>query len=87
MTGSEGAGYTGAPGPGTSQNQWAGIGTGWAVIATMFAALLVCGGLGWLLDHLLGTGKTFLAIGMVGGAAAGTYLIYLEHGKGNSADR
>lgn len=86
MTGSEGAGYTGAPGPGSPQN-WAGIGTGWAVVATMSAALLVCGGLGWVLDSVLNTGRVFLALGMVGGAAAGTYLIYLEHGKGHSADR
>ena len=86
MTGSEGPGYTESPGPGTPHD-WAGIGTGWAVVSTMLAALLTCGGLGWLLDHLLDTGRVFLAIGMVGGAAAGTYLVYLEHGKGNSASR
>jgi F0F1-type ATP synthase assembly protein I len=87
VTGSGDHRYTEAPGPGTPQNQWAGIGTGWAVVSTMLAALLVCGGIGWLLDSLLNTGQGFLAIGLVGGAAAGTYLVYLEHGRENSAGR
>jgi F0F1-type ATP synthase assembly protein I len=51
----------------------------------MSAALLVCGGLGWLIDLIVGTTKVFLPVGMVGGAAAGTYLVYMKYGKGKSA--
>ncbi|MCJ7832701.1 MAG: AtpZ/AtpI family protein [Actinobacteria bacterium] len=51
----------------------------------MSAALLVCGGLGWLIDLAVGTTKVFMPIGMVGGAAAGTYLVYLKYGKEKSA--
>jgi len=51
----------------------------------MSAALLVCGGLGWLLDLVVGTTKVFLPVGMIGGAAAGTYLVYIKCAKGKWA--
>ena len=62
------------------------MGTGWAVTSTMLAGVLAFGGIGYLLDWWLGTPKVFLAIGMVAGAALSTYLIYIKHGKGKSAD-
>lgn len=85
VTGQESAGYTGTPPGGASQDPWAGLGAGWAVTSTMSAAVLVCGGLGWLIDLIVGTTKVFLPVGMVGGAAAGTYLVYIKYGKGKSA--
>jgi F0F1-type ATP synthase assembly protein I len=53
---------------------------GLTISLTLLSALIVCGGLGYLIDRLAGT-KVFVAVGMVGGAAVGTYLIYLKHGK------
>jgi F0F1-type ATP synthase assembly protein I len=55
--------------------------TGVTISAYLLSALIVWGGVGWLIDHLAGTGKVFTAIGMVVGAAAGIYLIYLKYGK------
>jgi len=68
------------------ENYWTGVGAGWAVTSTMLAGVLVVGGIGWLIDWLLGTEPVFLAIGMVAGAICGTYLVYLRFGKGKSAD-
>jgi F0F1-type ATP synthase assembly protein I len=55
-------------GPG-NENPWAGLGIGWAIIATLIAGMLVWGGLGYLLDRLVGTFHVFMAIGTVVGAA------------------
>jgi ATP synthase protein I len=60
---------------------WGGMSTGVTISASLLSALLVWGGVGWLIDHLAGTGKVFTAIGMIVGAGAGTYLIYLRYGK------
>ncbi len=64
---------------------WNGIGTGYAVAGTLLAGVLVYSGIGYLLDRWLGTQKVFLAVGMIGGAVLGTYLVYLKYGKGKSA--
>ena len=58
------------------------MGTGWSITATMIAGILVWGGLGYLVDRLVGTTHVFLAIGMVLGAAGSVYLVYLRHGRG-----
>ncbi|TMK61968.1 MAG: hypothetical protein E6G52_09460, partial [Actinobacteria bacterium] len=50
---------------------------GWAIIATLVAGMLVWGGLGYLLDRLVGTSHVFMAIGTVVGAAGGIYIVYL----------
>jgi hypothetical protein len=34
-----------------------------------------------VIDRLAGTGRLFLAIGMVVGAAGGIYLVYVRYGK------
>jgi ATP synthase protein I len=84
LTRSSRAGYTpGAQMAGKpDQNAaWADLSAGWAVSSYMLAAVGLWGGLGFLVDHLLGTPKVFTAIGMVLGAALGTYLIYLRYGK------
>lgn len=59
--------------------------TGWAISAYLLAGILVGGGLGSLVDRLVGTGKAFLATGMLIGTAAGIYLVYLHYGKDNGA--
>jgi F0F1-type ATP synthase assembly protein I len=67
------------PPPGRSD--WSGFGTGWAATGTLLAGILTWGGIGWLVDRLLDTGRLFLAIGLVVGAAGGIYLVYLRYGK------
>jgi F0F1-type ATP synthase assembly protein I len=63
------------------------MGKGWGIASTLLAAILVCGGLGYLIDLLVGSGRVFLAVGMVAGAAAGIYRVYVEHGRGDGDAR
>jgi F0F1-type ATP synthase assembly protein I len=68
--------------PGPKQNDaWAGMGTGWAITATLVAGMAVCGALGYLVDLAVGTSKVFLGIGVVVGAGFGIYIIYLRWGR------
>lgn len=60
---------------------WQGFGTAWTIIAELLAAIGVWGLIGWGIDRLVGTEKVFLAIGLVVGAGAGIYLVYLKHGR------
>lgn len=62
---------------------WSGMGLGWAITATMIGGILVWGGIGYLLDRLVGTENVFTAIGFVLGAAGGIYVVYLRHGRGD----
>ncbi|GAC1326819.1 MAG: hypothetical protein NVSMB13_12500 [Mycobacteriales bacterium] len=53
---------------------------GWAVLGTMMSGIAVWGGVGALMDHLLGT--TFLVvIGLLVGFAAATYLVYVRYAR------
>ena len=61
---------------------WAGMGIGWAITATLIAGMLVLGGLGYVLDRVLGTGAAFTAVGIVVGAGFGIYIVYLRYGRG-----
>jgi ATP synthase protein I len=62
---------------------WSGFGTAWAIMGTLFAGLLFWGGLGYVLDRLIGLRWLFLPIGMVLGMAGGIYLVYVRYGKEN----
>lgn len=62
---------------------WSGMGVGWAITSTLIAGMLVMGGLGYLVDALLGTERVFTGIGFVLGAALGVYTVYLRYGKGS----
>ena len=62
---------------------WAGMGIGWAVVSTLIGGIVVWGGLGYLADRLLGLNPRILtAVGIVLGAGAAIYLVYLRFGKG-----
>lgn len=62
---------------------WAGMGIGWAVTSTLVGGILVWGSLGYLADRLLGFNPRILtAVGIVLGAGAAIYLVYLRFGKG-----
>jgi ATP synthase protein I len=63
------------------RSDWSGFGTGWAATATLLGGILTWGGIGWVMDRLAGTGRLFLAIGLVVGAAGGIYLVYVRYGK------
>ena len=61
---------------------------GWAVTGEMLAALLVWGGIGYLIDRLVwGSTRVFTPIGMVLGAVLGIYLIWLRFGREHDAER
>lgn len=57
------------------------MGTAWALTGTLIAGILVWGGVGYVVDRLLGFRWLFLPIGMVIGAAASIYLVYLKYGR------
>jgi hypothetical protein len=67
--------------PSPPDNGWGGMSTGLTISVTMLSGLLVWGGLGILADRLAGTGKVFTVIGMLIGAVASTYLIYIKYGR------
>ena len=60
---------------------WRGAGIAWTITAELLAAIAVWGLIGAGIDHLAGTRKVFLAVGMVLGAGTGIYLIYVKHGR------
>ncbi len=52
----------------------------WAVVGTLFAGVVVWGGIGWLIDLWLDT--TFVkAIGVLVGLATAIYLVVVKYGK------
>lgn len=52
----------------------------WAIISYLLSGMAVYGGAGWLLDAWLGTGF-FLPTGLLLGAGAALYLIWVRYGK------
>ena len=61
---------------------WSGMGTGWAITSTLVAGIVTVGGLGYLLDRILDTRSALTAVGIVIGAGAGIYIVYLRYGRG-----
>ena len=62
----------------------AGIDQGMRVLSYLLAGVALYGGLGWLADHLLGTGF-FVPIGIVLGAATAVYTIIRRFGRASTA--
>jgi ATP synthase protein I len=65
---------------------WSGFTTGWAATGTLLAGILTWGGIGWLIDRLIGTEDVFLAIGLLVGAGGGIYLVYIRYGRDQGTD-
>ena len=63
------------------QDAWEGYGTAWSIIGTLLAGLAVWGGIGFLVDRLVGTHAVFLGIGLVVGAIGGVYLVVVRYGR------
>ena len=62
------------------------MGLGWTITATLVGGIFACGGIGYLVDRLVGTEHVFTAIGFVLGAAGGIYAVYLRYGRGDGGD-
>lgn len=62
------------------------MGTAWAVTGTLFAGIIAWGGVGLLVDWLLGFRWLFLPIGMVVGMAGSIYLVIRRYGRDTSKD-
>jgi ATP synthase protein I len=60
---------------------WSGMGIGWTIASTLLGGILVWGGIGYLVDRLIGTDSVFTAIGFVLGAIGGIYVVYLRYGR------
>ena len=52
----------------------------WNIVGYLLSALIVWGGVGWLLDHFLHT-SFCLPLGILVGAVAGVYLVYIRYGR------
>jgi ATP synthase protein I len=70
-----------SPSPDNTGNGWSGMGVGFTIASTLLAGMLVWGGLGYLLDSLIWSGKVFTGLGIVLGAAGGGYIVYLRYGR------
>jgi F0F1-type ATP synthase assembly protein I len=71
---------------GIGSDYWSGVGTGWAISSTLLGGMLAVGGLGYLVDRLVGTTHVFTGIGFVIGGAGGVYAVYLRYGRGEDGD-
>jgi len=52
----------------------------YAVLSYLLGGVILYGGIGWLLDEWLGT-RGFVAAGIVLGAAAGVWLVWLRYSR------
>lgn len=59
------------------------MGTGLTIASTLLAGMLVWGGIGFLVDRLIWSTRVLTAVGIVLGAAAGGYIVYLRYGRGD----
>jgi ATP synthase protein I len=64
---------------------WSGYSAAWTIIGTLLGGMVAWGGIGYLIDRLVGTEDVFLAIGLIVGTAGGIYLVYLRYGRENDA--
>lgn len=53
----------------------------WSALGSLLAGPIVWGGIGWLLDQWLDTGRLFTAIGVVVGSLTAFYIVYLRFGR------
>lgn len=57
-----------------------GMGEGWSSLGTLLSGMGVWGGVGYLLDHWLGT-SAFVPVGVVVGMTSAIYLVYKRAGS------
>jgi ATP synthase protein I len=73
--------------PFTSGNPWSGMAQGWAVTAYLLGGIAVWGGVGYVIDRIIGFHWLFLPIGMIGGVLGGMYLVYVRYGMEHGDER
>ncbi len=83
LTARMGRGYTWPPMAGRPDrgDPWRGIGTAWAVMGTLLAGIVVWGGIGYVVDRLIGFHWLFLPVGMLIGVSTSIYLVYVRYGR------
>ena len=52
-----------------------------SAIGSLLGGVIVWGGVGLLLDHWLGTGRVWTAVGVVVGSLTGFLIVYLRFGR------
>jgi len=53
----------------------------WGMVSTLVAGPRVCGGIGMLIDSLVGTTRIFLPLGIVLGFVVSFYIVYVRFGR------
>jgi len=53
----------------------------WGMVSTLVAGPLVWGGIGMLIDSLIGTTRIFLPLGIVLGFVVSFYIVYIRFGR------
>lgn len=53
----------------------------WSALGSLLAGPIVWGGVGYLLDHWLGTGRALTAVGVVVGSLTSFYIVYVRFGR------
>lgn len=76
----EGAGDASEP-PVHGALQPRGQDVAFSALGSLLAGPIVWGGVGFLLDRWLGTGRTLTAIGVVVGSLTAFYIVYLRFGR------
>jgi F0F1-type ATP synthase assembly protein I len=66
-------------------DQWKGMGTAWGVTGTLVSGMLTWGGVGFLLDRWLGFRWFFLPVGLIVGAGASIYVVYVRYGRDDAS--
>ena len=94
MTDPDPAGDAGVERPGEGANaplhpslQPRGEAVAWSALGSLLGGPIVWGGVGMLADHVFGTGRTFLVIGIVVGAVTGLWIVYVRFGQDDGERR
>ena len=61
------------------------MGTAWGVTGTLVSGMLTWGGVGFLLDRWLDLRWLFLPVGLLVGAGASVYVVYLRYGRDDAS--
>lgn len=59
----------------------------WSALGSLLGGPIVWGGVGMLADHVFGTGRTFLVIGIVVGTLTGLGIVYVRFGQDDGEHR